>query len=194
MDEIEKAVMEDSRQTRGDDSDEVIYPNENVTHQNEKDGLRTEDGYGICASDQIAHEKFDSSEHAALAAKDGEEAVVDKTCLQSGISKNGNFGTEHFDATNQSVQENQYNDGGSAGSAITELTKQSPSEMSENKVVETTHDSSETVETRNIYNAGKPHSQGPKHYIPPGWIYHGESDGYRYYIGCAGEVNVTIFD
>ncbi|VDM21448.1 unnamed protein product [Wuchereria bancrofti] len=192
MDEIEKAVMEDSRQTRGDDSDEVIYPNENVTHQNEKDGLRTEDGYGICASDQIAHEKFDSSEHAALAAKDGEEAVVDKTCLQSGISKNGNFGTEHFDATNQSVQENQYNDGGSAGSAITELTKQSPSEMSENKVVETTHDSSETVETRNIYNAGKPHSQGPKHYIPPGWIYHGESDGYRYYIGCAGELHFLL--
>ncbi|VIO92302.1 conserved hypothetical protein [Brugia malayi] len=183
MDESENAVMEGSRQTRGDDNNEGIYAKENVTHKNEKDELRTEDGCGIRASEtpQIAHEKFDSSEHAAVAAKDGEEAVVDKTCSQSGISKNGSFGTEHFDAINQSVQENQYNDEGSTG-------KQSSSEISENKVVETTHDSSETAEARNIYNAGKSHSQVPKHYVPPGWIYHGESDGYRYYIGCAGEM------
>ncbi|EJW72709.1 hypothetical protein WUBG_16384, partial [Wuchereria bancrofti] len=33
---------------------------------------------------------------------------------------------------------------------------------------------------------------GPKHYIPPGWIYHGESDGYRYYIGCAGELHFLL--
>lgn len=33
---------------------------------------------------------------------------------------------------------------------------------------------------------------GQKHYVPPGLVYHGESDGYRYYIGCSGEVSDSV--
>uniref|UniRef100_A0A0R3S2Y4 ANK_REP_REGION domain-containing protein n=1 Tax=Elaeophora elaphi TaxID=1147741 RepID=A0A0R3S2Y4_9BILA len=219
MDEIGNVVMEDNYRTGSHDDNEIMCPKENITQKNAMDVFRfeTEDGYGFRAdgTPKIAFKESDSSEHSVLAAKEHREVSTDSTCLHSEISKNENFGIDEFDATNQNVQENTRNDGSSTGS-ITEL--QSSSEISQNKVSsllkflscmffvgEITHDNPEIAETRSA-NAAKPPSQGSidfvipsvvlfpgqKHYIPPGWVYHGESDGYRYYIGCAGEVSVNV--
>ncbi|EJD76335.1 hypothetical protein LOAG_16683 [Loa loa] len=191
MDETENFLMEESRRTRGNSDNKLTCPEENVMQKGVTDEFEFEeavDRYGIRTgvTPEVAHVESDSTERASLVTKDREKVVVDRACSRSETSRNESFG-EEFDATSQDVQENQCNDR-STGNAVNELEKQSSLEISENKVEETTHGSPETAEIRSIYNTGKPHSQGPKHYIPPGWVYHGESDGYRYYVGCAGEM------
>ncbi|VDK81840.1 unnamed protein product [Onchocerca ochengi] len=167
--------MKDSHRIQKNDGNEMICIEENITQKNPTDELEfiTEEGYNIGANDnsEIAHEEPDFTEYGTLATKDCGEIAVDETCLHSGIREGENFGGEKFDVIEQDTKENQSSDGNSTGN-----------------VEEAVHDSSETAETRSIYNGGKTHSQGSKHYIPPGWVYHGESDGYRYYIGCAGEM------
>ncbi|VBB30468.1 unnamed protein product [Acanthocheilonema viteae] len=189
MDETDNIVIEDNCPIGENDDNEVVYPKQKVTQRSAiyEHGFETEGGYSIREGNtsKVKHEESDFPE-SALTTKHHGEVFVERTCSHFEISKDENFGADEFDATGEDIQENQCSDESNAENVI-EL-KQSSSEISQNKVVEATHDGPETAEIRSVYNAGKSHSQGPKHYIPPGWVYHGESDGHRYYIGCAGEM------
>lgn len=135
MDKTENFVAEDNCRTRGNDgndSDEVIYPKRNVVQKNGTDELGTEDGYGVSTSDNVAYEQSSSPEHSALATDSHGEVAVEKTCLNSEINENQNFGIGEFDSTGHDVQESQCSDGSNAEKI--ELTKQSSLETSQNKV------------------------------------------------------------
>lgn len=137
MDEPENIVMEDNCRKGENDGNEVMCPKRNATQKSVTDELEfeTEDEYGIHVGDipKVAHGESNSPEHFALSTKTHGEVVVERTCSHSRIRKSENFDIDEFDVAGQDLQENQCGDESSAEN-VAESTKQSSSEISQNKV------------------------------------------------------------
>uniref|UniRef100_A0A915PRH2 OCRE domain-containing protein n=1 Tax=Setaria digitata TaxID=48799 RepID=A0A915PRH2_9BILA len=173
-------MMEENQWREENTDSENVCRSEEIVQKNAVDEYCSDTG----TYPEISQSVSGSPKHDTLPVK-AHDGKPDGTCSQSVIDgKSENFSVEEFNGTDKEAEESHCADSNNAESTISaEVAKETSSEAEE-----TTHDNTETAEIRSMYHAGKTHSQGPKHYIPPGWVYHGESDGYRYYMGCAGEL------
>ncbi|VDM96219.1 unnamed protein product [Thelazia callipaeda] len=163
-----------------DDGSKVASPREGVEHNPALLTCRLLTDNNLDVDQEHVREQSDSSKSPEPLLEEQESTGDKQVNFLVEVNVNDNHGTEEMEVDDETekVASVDRNNGASAVARTENV-----GEIVPEKIVEITHDNSEKGSKQVDEKAFRSSRYG----IPPGWMYHGENGGYRYYVGCAGE-------